>query len=299
MNLIHVTDLDDPRLIDYAHVRERQLAAAFLPRSAPGPGQVGSPDAPFGKFMAEGEIVFKRLVGSPYRTLSLLCTTARLQTIQPELAQLDPATPVYLIPPQKLDQLVGFHLHRGLMAIGARNPPARAADLVREPGLYVVLEDLTNHDNIGSIFRSAAAFGARAVLLSPGCADPFYRKSIRVSVGHVLRVPSAWLEPWPASLGRLREQGLRLLALSPQPPATDLRAFQITNPNTARIACFFGSEGPGLSPTALAAADAVLRLPMSGSVDSLNVGVTAGIVLEHLSWALRRTPEGPMHEYGD
>ncbi len=294
MNIIPVDHLDDPRLTDYAQVRERQLAQAFSPHAVPGAGEPGDPQAPWGKFMAEGEVVFPLLVDSPYRTLSVLCTPTRLESIRPLLPRLPEGAPVYVLPQRDLDRLVGFHLHRGLMAVGARNPPTPLADILARARLVLVLEDLTNHDNVGAAFRNAAAFGAGGILMSPRCADPLYRKAIRVSVGHALRLPFATVPEWPEGLREVQRSGFRLVGLSPQAPAEDLRMFHV-EPHKDRIACLVGSEGPGLSPACLAMVDARVRIEMAPGVDSLNVSVSAAIALEHLNWALNRgsAPTGP------
>lgn len=291
MPVIEVDDLADPRLTDFADVRERQWAAEF---QAAGDGAWGGggtgvcdADAPFGKFMAEGELVFERLVRSPFRTLSVLCTPARLKTIGPALERLEPATPVYVIDAKRLEALIGFPLHRGLMAVAARNRPVGLAELLaRRPRLVVVGEDLANHDNIGALFRDAAAFGADAVVLNRGCADPLYRKSVRVSMGHALRVPFAMVGPWPGVLGEVRGSGMRVVAMTPHAPAVPIRELPGRHRAGDRYALLMGAEGPGLTAAALAEADVPVRIPMAEGVDSLNVGVAAAVALEHLSHLL-------------
>lgn len=295
---IEIDNPSDPRLSDYLSVRERQLHEAFAEHA---PGRAGGdPFAPFGKFMAEGEVVFERLVGSPFPILSVLCTRTRVSTIAPLLARLAASVPVYVVPPNVLDSVIGFHLHRGLMAIAARTRPHAAADLLTSlhaPGVsrtVVVLEDLTNHDNIGATFRNAAALGAEAILLSPSCADPLYRKAIRVSVGHALRLPFARLGPMPDSLSTLTTHGYQTLALTPNQPAIDLRQFtpQPSPDGALRLALIAGSEGPGLTPQTTAAAHTRLCIPMSREVDSLNVSVATAVALEHLRWLRIRASTG-------
>ncbi len=283
MPVIPVADPADPRLRDYLGVRERQLAVEFSP---PGPGvaETGDPLAPWGKFMAEGDVVLAHLVRSPFRTISVLCTPTRYESAREAMARLDADVPVYIAPPSLIDQTIGFHLHRGLMAIGARRAPMKTTDILARTGPVVILESLTNHDNVGSVFRNAAAFGAAGVLLSPGCADPLYRKSIRVSVGHALRVPFATLEPWPNAMEGLSRT---VLALSPRAEAVALRA--ITD-EPSSLAVLFGTEGPGLSDPAMALANRLVKIPMAEGVDSLNVGVTSALVLEHLAWCASRIP---------
>lgn len=290
MPVVEIDNPNDPRLSDYLGIRERQLHEAFCEHV---PGRAGGdPLAPCGKFMAEGEVVFERLVGSPFPLLSVLCTRARLATIAPLLQRVADSVPIYTVLPTVLDSVIGFHLHRGLMAIAARTPARSAAhllDSLHAPGAsrtVVVLEDLTNHDNIGATFRNAAALGADAILLSPRCADPLYRKAIRVSVGHALRLPFARLDALPDALSTLTARGYRTLALTPHPPATDLRELRPAPAadGALRTALIVGSEGPGLTPAAAQAADARVRIPMSSDVDSLNVAVASAVALEHLRW---------------
>ncbi|MFN0011689.1 MAG: TrmH family RNA methyltransferase [Phycisphaerales bacterium] len=290
MPIIEVSNPHDPRLADYLDVRDRQLLRQFRPAAPDHPG--GDAAAPCGKFMAEGEVVFEQLVGSAFPILSVLCTPARLEAIRPLLAHIDTPVPVYVVPAPILESLVGFPLHRGLMAIGARTAPRTAAALLanlHQPGasrVVVVLENLANHDNIGAVFRNSAALGAHAILLTPGCADPLYRKSIRVSVGHALRIPFATIEPWPTGLTLLAEAGYQSVALTPQHGATDLRAFtpRAAPDSARRVALLVGTEGPGLTAAAIAGSDARVRIPMAAGVDSLNVAVATAIALEHLRW---------------
>lgn len=290
MNLIEVQSLDDPRLADYADIRERQLAEEF--RENPLPGRHGGdPAAPHGKFMAEGELVLERLVRSPFPVLSILCTPARLKTIAPSIALLPEATPVYLIRPEALESLVGFPLHRGLMAIAARLPPRSLGQLLDQAGEgpLLVLEDLANHDNIGALFRNAAAFGVRGVVLSPQCADPLYRKATRVAVGHTLTTPFARAADWPADLALLHARGYQTWALTPQEPSRPLReacASVVRHPGPLRLALLVGAEGPGLSAPAMASATQRVCIPMAPGVDSLNVAVASAVALEHVRHAL-------------
>ncbi len=282
MPVIPVTLPTDPRLADYLDVRERQLNRAFREHT---PGHTGGdPDAPFGKFMAEGDLVLERLLGSPFPLVSVLCTPTRIAGLGPLASRIPPAVPVYVVEPAVLERTVGFHLHRGLLAIAARTPPRDVATLAAGPGprTLLVLEDLTNHDNIGALFRNAAAFGVDAVLLTGGCADPLYRKAVRVSMGHALRVPFARCQSVPAGLESLHAAGFHSLALTPRQPAIDLRALTLPPDCAARLALVVGSEGPGLTPAAAAAARQRVRIPMAGDVDSLNVAVAAAVALEHI-----------------
>ncbi|VAX39850.1 tRNA/rRNA methyltransferase, partial [hydrothermal vent metagenome] len=228
-----------------------------------------------------------------HRVVSVLCTPTRLAGMGACLAQLPAETPVLVAGRGVVEQIVGFDMHRGILALGQRlNPPA-AEDLLARARLVVVCEDLANHDNLGAVFRNVAclvgapegaggAEGAEgpipaAVLLSPGCCDPLYRKSLRVSMGHVLRVPFARVEAWPGGLAGLSAAGFRVLALTPGTGAVDLWRLE-HNPND-RLAVVVGAEGPGLSEKALAAADQRVRIPMAAGADSLNVATALAVVL--------------------
>jgi tRNA G18 (ribose-2'-O)-methylase SpoU len=172
-------------------------------------------------------------------------------------------------------EVVGFHLNRGVLAVADRAARPEAADLVRDARLVAVLEGVNDHENLGALFRNAAALGVDGVLLGPRCADPLYRRSVRVSMGHVLRVPFTELPgPWPDSLELLRAAGLRIAALTPAPAAEPLAAAGLGG---QRVALLLGAEGPGLTAEALAAADVRVRIPMATGVDSLNVATAAAV----------------------
>jgi tRNA G18 (ribose-2'-O)-methylase SpoU len=270
-HFIPIEDFQDPRLADYADLKDKQLAA--LSEN----GDLSRPDAS-GLFMAEGELVVRQLVISGLRTKSVLITHTRLLTMSDSLSRLPEDVPVYIVDQVAMTRIVGFHIHRGVLAAGFR-PPARSLhEVIAGARTLVVLEDLANHDNIGGVFRTVAALGGletAAVLLSPRCCDPLYRKAIRVSMGTALRIPFANVEPWPSGLDSLRESGFRIVALSPDPNAIPVERM----PKTDRNALLLGSEGPGLTPEALSRADTIARIPMAPGVDSLNVVVAAGIAL--------------------
>lgn len=281
MNIIPVDHLDDPRLTDYRAIKDRQ----WLPEFQPG-GQ-SDPAAPHGKFMAEGETVVQLLAASKFTTLSVLATPTRLASCQPHLQALPAHTPVYVIDQRRMNELIGFPMHRGMLAIGARPaPPTLEAFLASLPGAggpLVVMEDLTNHDNVGSIFRSASCLGASGVVLSPRCADPLYRKSVRVSMGHVLRLPFCVAERWPEALDVLRGAGWRLVVLTPGTDAADIRQMESDEHRGVRSALLVGTEGQGVSAIARNLADVRVRIGMVAGVDSLNVSVSAAIALHRLS----------------
>jgi tRNA G18 (ribose-2'-O)-methylase SpoU len=256
--VIEVADPADPRLDDF-----RDLSAADR-----------RPDRPGGRglVIAEGVVVVQRLLVSHYPVRALLGVRRRIDALEPDLAGL--AVPAYVTPAEVMARVVGFHLNRGVLAVADRAPAPSADEVIRDARSLAVLEGVGDHENLGALFRNAAALGMDGVLLGPGCADPLYRRSVRVSMGHVLAVRFAPLEPWPDGVTWLRDNGFRVLALTPAAGATPLRDAVHTGD---RVAVLLGSEGPGLSAAAIAAADAAVRIPMAAGVDSLNVA-TAGAV---------------------
>ena len=254
---------DDPRVAAYREVKEKDLVGRQ------------------GLFMAEGEVVLRRLIDAPdMETVSVLVAQKRLDKLADALARLPSATPVYVAEPQVLDAVAGFPLHRGMLAIGRRRATPDAGALLAslpKDALVLVLVGIANHDNMGGLFRNAAAFGVDAVLLDATSCDPLYRKAIRVSVGAALTTPFARIAPEEDLIALLTDQGFTPLALTPR-GATPLS--QLARPR--RAAVILGAEGPGL-PQALIDHAAPVAIPMANNFDSLNVAVTAGIVLHHLS----------------
>lgn len=262
---IAVTRLDDPRLEDYRALKESTLAAQR------------------GAFIAESEVVLRVLVErSPYPVRSVLIEERRLPKLADVLVRLPAEVPLYVAPQALLDGVVGFHIHRGILAAAARpEPPSPEACLAAAPprSRVLVLEALTNHDNVGGAFRNAAAFGADAVLLDPRCADPLYRKAIRVSVGGALLVPFARAASSEALVAALRAGGYTLVALTPHGGADDLRALAPRLGDTPRVAVAVGTEGSGLDDTLLRAADHRAKIVMAPGFDSLNTATAAAIGL--------------------
>jgi tRNA G18 (ribose-2'-O)-methylase SpoU len=257
--LIPVAEAADPRLDDY-----RDLTTADR-----------RPDRPGGRglVIAEGVVVVQRLIASPYPVRSLLGVARRVDELGADLDALD--VPAYVTDAATMADVVGFHLNRGVLAVADRAPRPDVDALVRDARLLAVLEGVNDHENLGALFRNAAALGVDGVLLGPRCADPLYRRSVRVSMGHVLRVPFAELPgPWPDGLDRLRAAGLRVAALTPAADAVPLSGSGLAG---ARVALLLGAEGPGLSAEALAAADVRVRIPMAAGVDSLNVATAAAV----------------------
>ncbi|HET9070583.1 MAG TPA: RNA methyltransferase [Acidimicrobiales bacterium] len=233
-------------------------------------------------FVAEGRLAATRLLESAYPVVSLLVAEGKGAAL-PDLVRAveQRGVPVYVAAPAVLARTVGFDLHRGVVALGRRLPPVPVDAVAAGPGPLLVAEGLNDHENLGALFRNAAALAAGGVVLDPTGADPLYRRSVRVSLGHVLHVPWARSADWPGDLRRLRAGGWRLLALTPGPGARPLPAVA----PAGRTALLVGAEGPGLSAAALAAADEAVRIPMAPGVDSLNVATTAAVALYHLGLA--------------
>ncbi|MBE7217789.1 MAG: RNA methyltransferase [Caulobacteraceae bacterium] len=265
-HFLPVDDPDDPRVAGYRDVRDRDLQG----RS--------------GLFMAEGEVVLRTLTAAGRFTLeSVLIAAKRADALADLFAALPQETPVYLAAQPVLDAIAGFPLHRGVLALGRRRPLQAADALLAAcagPAARVLaLFGIGNHDNMGALFRNAAAFGAQAVLLDPACCDPLYRKAIRVSVGAALRTPYARLSPDEDALALLGRHGFEALALTPS-GAEPLH--RLAPP--PRAALLLGAEGPGLAPALLARARTV-AIPMAAGFDSLNVATAAAIALHRLSTA--------------
>jgi tRNA G18 (ribose-2'-O)-methylase SpoU len=261
--IIRIDDPQDPRIASYRDVRERDLVGRD------------------GMFIAEGEIVLRVLLRSPlHQPVSLLIAEQRIAALAPLLATVPDDVPIYAAGQTALDGIVGFPLHRGILALGRRGPLPSTAALLGRAGpqaLVVALFGTANHDNLGGVFRNAAGFGADAVLLDPHCCDPLYRKAIRVSVGATLLVPWTRLGLKEDPIALLEAQGFAPVALSPGGART-LAGYR----RPERVAALFGAEGPGLPPS-LMARTTTLSIPMAGGFDSLNLATTSGIVLYHLT----------------
>ena len=271
MPIVRVDDPEDPRLADYRTVPDPVLLRER------------------GLFVAESRLVVRELLAHPHlRTRSLLVTAAALASLRDLITQRPDDLPIYVGTPQILRHIVGFQVHRGCLGVGERTVRATDATLpgLASARLVVVLERVGNPDNVGGIFRNAAAFGAAGVLLNPTCCDPLYRKAIRVSIGATLRVPFGAIDDWPDGLSRLRVQGFTIAALTPAPDAEDIEHFVADLP--PRIALLLGTEGPGLSATASALAHRRVRIPIAPGVDSLNVATAAGIALHRIASATTR-----------
>jgi tRNA G18 (ribose-2'-O)-methylase SpoU len=260
-----ITDPDDPRLADYRALTDVELRTRW--------------ERPHGLFIAEGELVLRRALRADYRARSFLVDVKRTD----QLADLTgTGAPTLAATQDVLQRVTGFHVHRGVLASFHRKPLPSVAEVLDAARRVAILEDVNNHTNLGAVFRGAAALGVDAVLLSPSCADPLYRRSVRVSMGEVFAVPYAALDPWPAALAVVREAGFTLLALTPAAEALPIQ--QLEASARTRPALLLGAEGSGLSRSALEASDQRVRIPMRRGVDSLNVAAAAAVAF----WELGR-----------
>ena len=251
---IAVDDPTDPRLFDFVELRDGR--------------------SPEGAFIVEGLNPLQELVRSSYPVRAVLVAHSKLARVAPLVDGID--APLYVGDMPLLRATVGFNLHRGVVASAQRLPLADPLSSLPGARRVAVLEDLNDVENLGNLFRSARAFGIDAVLLDPRTADPLYRRCVRVSMGHVLHVPFARFERWPAALADVRASGFTVAALTPAPDAVP-----IDEVHAERIAWLLGAEGPGLSAAALDAADVHVRIPISAEVDSLNVGTAAAIAFRY------------------
>ncbi|MER7361146.1 TrmH family RNA methyltransferase [Nonomuraea wenchangensis] len=264
--LEYVTDADDPRLSDYTRLRDVELRKSL--------------EAERGLFLAEGEKVIRRAIGAGYPIRSVLTTRRWL----PSLADVLGDALVYVVSDEIMAGIAGFKVHRGALASMERLPLPSVERLLKGGARrLLVLEDLVDHSNIGAIFRSAAALGVDAVILSPRCADPLYRRAVKVSMGAVFSIPYARMDDWYEGLSRLREAGFQTLALTPDQKATPIDTVKLSD----RVALLLGSEGDGLSSHWLEEADQAVCIPMSATamaagVDSLNVVAAAAIACHGL-----------------
>ncbi|MGH8969829.1 MAG: TrmH family RNA methyltransferase [Actinomycetes bacterium] len=268
--VVRVESPDDPRLADYVGLTDVELRRRTEPAR--------------GLFMAEGEKVIRRALAAGYPLRSLLLEERWLPALQDVVAGTQ--APVYVAPRALLAQVTGYDVHRGALAAMARTPLPEAGDLLAGARRLAVLEDVNDHTNVGAVFRAAAGLGLDAVLLSPSCADPLYRRSVKVSMGAVFALPWARLPAWPAGLDLIRDRGFSVLALTPDEDAVPID--DVPTAMLQRCAVLLGAEGPGLSARSLRRADARVRIPMAHGVDSLNVAAAAAVAF----YALRLPAAG-------
>jgi tRNA G18 (ribose-2'-O)-methylase SpoU len=256
---VFVDGATDPALADYRALTDVELRRRSEPEQ--------------GIFIAEGELVIRRALHAGYPMRSALMTQRWVSSVADLVADVD--VPLYVGSEALLESVTGFHVHRGALAAMGRLPLRTVADLLPRSLRLVVLEEVNSHTNLGAIFRSAAGLGMDAVLLSPTCADPLYRRSVRVSMGEVFSIPYARFESWPGGVTELRVAGFRVLALTPDSSATPIDEIEMLDGE--KLALLLGAEGPGLSKDALGAATSQVRIPMGNGVDSLNVAAAAAV----------------------
>ncbi|MDQ0648253.1 tRNA G18 (ribose-2'-O)-methylase SpoU [Microbacterium natoriense] len=266
MELIEIASADDARLDDYRDLTDTALRAVSEPAG--------------GLYIAESAKVIERAVAARHRPRSVMVQRRWVDGIRSLLVEHD--VPVYVVPDEVAESVTGFAVHRGAIASMHRPTLPSVADIVADASLVLLLEGIGDHTNVGAAFRAAAGLGADAVLVSPRCADPLYRRSVRVSMGTVFQVPWTRIEDWDAGVEDMRRAGVELAALALAEDAVPLDVYARDRP--ARVALMMGSEGDGLSGAALASADSVVTIPMTGGVDSLNVASAAAVAL----WALSR-----------
>lgn len=273
-SIVRVEQPDDPRLSPFRETRDGDA----LKRS--------------GLFLGEGMLVLERLLAHDARfaVRSMLVDERRLDDAIARIEAAVTETPaqIFVASPEIIESIIGFRFHQGVLVLGERGQEPDASAVLDSleltdghPSTLVILENLVDHDNIGSVFRNAAGFGAAAVLLSPSCGDPLYRKSVRTSMGHILRVPFGRFgdAQWPDGLQTLRDRGFVVAALTPGPDAVDIGAFAAALPSDRRLALLLGSEGPGLSSRAMRASDARVSIAMAPGADSINVAAALAVAL--------------------
>ena len=260
--LVPIAEADDKRLADYVHLREVSLRKLL--------------EEEHGLFIAEGDKVIRRAADAGYEPRSFLLAERWLDSLADVLARW-PDVPVYVVTPELAEQVTGFHVHRGALASYRRKPAAELDALLAQVrhGRIAIFDDIVDHTNVGAGFRAAAAMGVDAVLITPGCADPLYRRSVKVSMGTVFQVPWTRLRGWPGDLQRLRDRGFVTAAFALTDDSISLD--ELVQRREKNLALIFGTEGHGLKPSVLKAADLTVRIPMAGGVDSLNVAASAAV----------------------
>lgn len=266
---IEITDASDPRLADYVSLTDVALRRRTEPER--------------GLYIAESQKVIRRALRAGHRPRSYLMARRWIDDLADLVAQAEgEGVPVYVAAHDVIEARTGFHLHRGALASMQRPQSPSVTAVIEDAHRVVVIEDVVDHTNVGAIFRSAAALGADAVLISPRCADPLYRRAIRVSMGTVFQVPWTRIDPWPGGVELLRRTGFTVVAMALTDDSIGLDELAGAAPE--RLALVVGAEGDGLSGRTLASADVTVRIPMAGGVDSLNVAAASAVAM----WALRR-----------
>lgn len=266
--IIALTSPDDDRLADYVRLTDVALRSKHEPEK--------------GLYIAESSTVLTRALDAGHRPRSVLVAPRWLPDVEALLVDLDgDPVPVYVAEEPVLEAITGFHVHRGALASMHRPVLPTVADTLAGARRVVVLEDIVDHTNVGAAMRACAAMGVDAVLVTPSCADPLYRRAIRVSMGTVFQVPWTRLDSWPGGISQLHELGFTVAALALDDDSISLDELAADPPE--RLATVFGTEGDGLKRQTIAACDATVRIPMAGGVDSLNVASAVAVA----TWATR------------
>lgn len=265
VNLVPIESIDDPRLSFFTSLTDVALRRVLEPET--------------GLYLAESTKVIERALAAGHNPVAVLATDKWLAGLEPLLVGHD--VDVFVGDEATLESLTGFHLHRGAIASMARPVSKSVAEIVKDARIVVVLENIVDHTNVGAVFRSVAGLGADAVLVTPECADPLYRRSVRVSMGTVLQVPWTRIPSWPSGINELRDHGFTVAALALSDESISLAEFVAERHD--KVAIVFGSEGHGLTERTLDSCDRVVRIPMSHGVDSLNVAASAAVTLYALS----------------
>ena len=283
IELAHADLREDPRLTDYTRLKDVKLRSRIEPER--------------GLYMAESATVIERAIAAGHRPRSFLVSARWLPTLRPLIAAATGSVeggevPVFVAPEEVLERMTGFHLHRGALAAMQRPQLPSVVQLLtsaqppQPTRCVVILENLVDHTNVGAAFRSAAALGIDAVLVTPSCADPLYRRSVRVSMGTVFQVPWTRLDSWPGDIALLRDAGFTVASLALCEDSMSLDDFAslpaLRGPD-ARLAIVMGTEGDGLGKRTIAASDYTVKIPMDHGVDSLNVAAASAVVF----WATR------------
>jgi len=273
---IEITDPADERVRDYFSLTDVALRKKLEPER--------------GLYLAESEKVIRRAIDAGHRPRSFLMGQRWITDLSDLVERAESQdVPVYVAQARVIEAMTGFHLHRGALA-SMHRPPLQAPEALLQNALrhdvsrVLILEDIVDHTNVGAVFRSAAALGVDAVLITPRCADPLYRRAVRVSMGTVFQVPWTRIDPWPSGLQVLRDHGFTVAAFALGDGAVSLDDLAANQPD--RLAMIFGTEGDGLSRVAVKGADLVVRIPMAGGVDSLNMAAASAVAI----WALRPPP---------
>jgi tRNA G18 (ribose-2'-O)-methylase SpoU len=266
VTIVRIKGADDPRVADYTSLTDVHLRKLREPAE--------------GLYIAESSRVLRRALAAGHRPRSFFLADKWLEGLA-DVLEAHPDVPAYVGPPWLLEEITGFHLHRGAMAAMHRPEPVPVEEVLEGARRVAILEDIVDHTNVGAIFRSAAALGVDAVLITPRCGDPLYRRSIRVSMGTVFQVPWARLDAWPAAIDELRELGFTVAAMELAEDALDVDVLGARG--LERLALILGTEGAGILPDTLDAVDLAVKIPMRHGVDSLNVAAASAVAF----WELR------------